>query len=214
MNKISVTIVDDHKLFREGLKLILNEFSFVDQIYEAASGKDYLQLIHNQIYSDITFMDIEMPELNGIEATQRAMELNPDLKIIALSMYGDEDYYTRILDAGAKGFILKNSGIHDVEAAIENVLSGKNYFSQEILLGILNSMNKKKSPLPISELSEREQEVLYQICQGLSNQEIAELLHISKRTVDKHRENILVKTNARNTADLVMYAIKNGLVDV
>lgn len=214
MNKISVTIVDDHKLFREGLKLILNEFSFVDQIYEASSGKDFLQLIHNHVQSDIIFMDIEMPELNGIEATQRAMELNPDLKIIALSMYGDEDYYTRILDAGAKGFILKNSGIHDVEAAIENVLNGKNYFSQEILLGILNSMNKKKSALPVSDLSEREQEVLYQICQGLSNQEIADILHISKRTVDKHRENILVKTNARNTADLVMFAIKNGLVDV
>jgi DNA-binding NarL/FixJ family response regulator len=129
-------------------------------------------------------------------------------------MYGEEDYYTRMIEAGAKGFVLKNSGIDDVEASIKNVMAGKNYFSQEILSGLLNSINRKNQPQKNTDLSERETEVLYQICKGLSNQEIADALNISKRTVDKHRENILSKSGTKNTAGLVMYAIKNGVVEV
>nr|HPR60286.1 response regulator transcription factor [Prolixibacteraceae bacterium] len=134
--------------------------------------------------------------------------------IIALSMYCDEDFYSQMIGAGAKGFILKNSGMDDVEASIKHIMDGKNYFSQEILSVILNSINRKKQPAQHSELSEREIEVLYQICKGFSNNEIADILNISKRTVDKHRENLLSKTNTKNTAGLVMYAIKNGVVEV
>lgn len=129
-------------------------------------------------------------------------------------MYADEDYYTRMINAGARGFILKNSGMKQVEECIENVISGFNYFSPEILSGITRNLTKKKRPLKSALLSEREEEVLYHICQGLSNHEIAENIGISKRTVDKHRENILLKTESKNTAGLVMFAIRNGIADV
>jgi len=160
------------------------------------------------------FMDIEMPVMDGITATQQVLELHPGLNIIALSMYGDENYYTPMINAGAKGFILKNSGIQDVETAIHNVISGNNYFSQEILNRLLNGIRKKSKTKKSDELTEREEEVLFHICKGSSNQEIADTLYLSKRTVDKHRENLLAKTNSKNTAGLVMYAVKNGIVAI
>jgi DNA-binding NarL/FixJ family response regulator len=213
MEKLSVILVDDHQLFREGLSLLLSNFSFIGEIREAANGEEFLSLLKAK-KPDIVFMDLDMPKLNGIEATRRAINYDPDLNVIALSMYSDEEYYTKMIDAGAKGFILKNSGIQEVESAIKHIIEGKNYFSQEILSGLLRSINRKKQSSKSSRLSEREEEVLYQICKGLSNREIADTLHISKRTVDKHRENLLLKTESKNTAGLVMFAIKNGIVEV
>ena len=213
MEKLSVILVDDHQLFREGLNLLLSNFSFIGEIREAADGEEFLSLLKGG-KADIVFMDVDMPKLNGIEATRRAIEYDSDLNVIALSMYSDEDYYTKMIDAGAKGFILKNSGVQEVESAIKHIIEGKNYFSQEILSGLLKSINRKKQPSKSTELSEREEEVLYQICKCSSNREIADTLHISKRTVDKHRENLLLKTGSKNTAGLVMFAIKNGIVEV
>lgn len=214
MNNLSVCIVDDHQLFREGLKLLLGNLSFINQIKEAANGLEFLELVNAEPNFDIVFMDIEMPKMNGIDATRTALASQPQLNIIALSMYSDEAYYSKMIEVGAKGFIFKNSGIQEVELAINHLMEGKNYFSQEILNALLQSAYKKKHPSRSSELSEREEEVLYQICKGHSNAEIADLLCISKRTVDKHRENILLKTNSKNTAGLVMFAIKTGLVEV
>jgi two-component system, NarL family, response regulator LiaR len=213
MNPFSVCIVDDHKLFREGLSILLESLPYIKNVQEASDGYMFLELL-NVFKPDLIFMDIGMPGMDGIETTIQALEKYPDLKIIALSMYADEDYYTRMINAGARGFILKNSGMKQVEECLENVISGYNYFSPEILSGITRNLTKKKRPLKSGLLSEREEEVLYHICQGLSNHEIAENIGISKRTVDKHRENILLKTESKNTAGLVMYAIRNGIVDV
>ncbi|MBS4061592.1 MAG: response regulator transcription factor [Bacteroidetes bacterium] len=213
MNPFSVCIVDDHKLFREGLSILLESLPYIKNVQEASDGYMFLELL-NAFKPDLIFMDIGMPGMDGIETTIQALEKYPDLKIIALSMYADEDYYTRMINAGARGFILKNSGMKQVEECLENVISGYNYFSPEILSGITRNLTKKKRPLKSGLLSEREEEVLYHICQGLSNHEIAENIGISKRTVDKHRENILLKTESKNTAGLVMYAIRNGIVDV
>jgi two-component system, NarL family, response regulator LiaR len=152
--------------------------------------------------------------MDGIQTTERALELYPDLKIIALSMYGDEAYYSRMIEAGVKGFLFKDSEIQQVESAILQVGSGKSYFSQDIMVNILQNTSKKKNLPKTYDLSDREREVLYHICKGLSNFEIADLLRLSKRTVDKHRENILLKTNSNNTASLVIFAIKNGIVDI
>ena len=213
MEQYLVILVDDHKLFREGLKLLLENLTYIKKVDEAGNGKEFLKLVE-KYHPDIVFMDIEMPEMDGITATQQALKLFPDLNIIALSMYGDENYYSQMINAGAKGFILKNSGIQDVEAAIQTVISGNNYFSQEILNRLIKGIGGKSKTNQSNELSEREEEVLYHICKGLSNQEIANILYLSKRTVDKHRENILSKTNAKNTAGLVMFAVKNGIVEV
>ena len=214
MKDLSIHITDDHKLFREGIKLILNNISYINNINEAGNGKECIEFFNNGGYADIVFMDIEMPVLNGIEATHVIMKNFPDTNIIALSMYADEDYYTKMIEAGAKGFILKNSGIKEVEEAIHHVISGNNYFSQEILSGFIKSMSRKKQNRSFPNLTEREEEVLYLICKGNSNQEIGDALHISKRTVDKHRENLLLKTSSKNTAGLVIYAIKNNIIEI
>ncbi|MCF8361923.1 MAG: response regulator transcription factor [Prolixibacteraceae bacterium] len=210
---MSLILVDDHQLFREGMQLLLSNLDYVNEVKLAADAHELFRLLE-QCTPDIIFMDIDMPGTDGIEACGQVLKLYPGTNIIALSMYDEEDYYTRMIEAGAKGFILKNSGIDDVEASIKNVMAGKNYFSQEILSGLLNSINRKNQPQKNTDLSERETDVLYQICKGLSNQEIADVLNISKRTVDKHRENILSKSGTKNTAGLVMFAIKNGVVEV
>lgn len=214
MKDLSVILVDDHTLFREGLKLLLKSIAGIGEVNEAANGREFLSLIEKGILPDVVFMDIDMPEMNGIEATRKALKINPGLQIIALSMYSDEDYYTKMIEAGVKGFILKNSGITDIAQAIKSVTEGKNYFSQEIMSGLLRHLNRKQHHHRSSELSDREEEILYLICKGLSNQEIAEQLFISKRTVDKHRENLLLKTESKNTAGLVMYAIRKGIAEI
>lgn len=213
MEKISIILVDDHQLFREGLHLLLDNLEYIDKVEEAASASELYKLLE-KFSPKIIFMDIDLPITDGIEATRYVSEKYPSINVIALSMYCDENYYSQMIEAGAKGFILKNSGMDDVEAAIKHIIEGKNYFSQEILSVILNSINRKSKPNKTTDLSEREIEVLFQICKGLSNQEIADVLNISKRTVDKHRENLLSKTNSKNTAGLVMFAIKNQLVEV
>lgn len=215
MDKVRIYLVDDHKLFREGLKLLLSTQDFVQHIYEASNGREFIENL-SFVDCDVVLMDIEMPEMNGIDATIQAMKMKPKLKIIVLSMYGDEQYYYRMIDAGAKGFMLKNSGIDKVITAIKKVSEGESFFSEELLLNILNNIreNKESRGTAENDISERELEILFLVCRGLSNQEIADELFISKRTVDKHRANLLSKTGCRNTAALVMYAIKNKLVNI
>ncbi|MGB5989573.1 MAG: response regulator transcription factor [Marinifilaceae bacterium] len=214
MNKYKIALVDDHKLFREGLKLLLSNLDYVEDVYEASNGKEFLELME-KIPCDIVLMDIEMPVMNGIEATEKAVEIYPDLKIIALSMYGEEIYYYKMVEAGAKGFLLKDSGMENVQEAIETVCDGSSYFSEELLFNILQNMRTNKKIEEITgDLSDRELEILCHVCKGLSNQEIADELCISKRTVDKHRGNLLAKTQSKNTASLVMFAIKNKLIEI
>jgi len=213
VNKLTIILVDDHQLFREGLKLLLQVNPNFGEIHQASNGVEFLTLL-DSVTPDVVLMDIAMPEMDGIEATRLALKKIPDLKVIALSMFGYEGYYMKMIEAGAKGFILKNSYIDIVESAIETVVAGQNYFSSEVMANLILNLNKKSVEEEKDELTERESEILYHICKGLSNQEIADTLFLSKRTVDKHRENILSKTNARNTAGLVMYAIKHGVIQV
>ena len=210
---LHIHLVDDHSLFREGLKFLLSNCDFISQIEESENGEIFLQKLEKNI-PDVVLMDIEMPVVDGITASKTALEKYPDLKIIALSMYAEEEYYSKMIDVGVKGFLLKNSQFEDVQKAILEVNEGNNFFSPEILDRIISNMYKKKDEKAILDLTEREIEVLYNICKGLSNQEIADLLFISKRTVDKHRENLLLKTEAKNTAGLVVYAIKNGIFEI
>ncbi|SFF50452.1 response regulator [Sunxiuqinia elliptica] len=209
-----IILVDDHTLFRNGLRILLNNQQEYTICAEAANGEEFLELLDKQ-RPDLVLLDIDMPVMDGIEAANRALKKYPELKIITLSMYGEEDYYYKMVDAGVKGFLLKNSDINEVKAAMQTVLEGGSYFSSELLQNLVSSLRSKSQQHEKQNvLSERETEILILICQGFSNQEIADQLFISKRTVDKHRSNILEKSESKNTAQLVMYAIKNQLVEI
>lgn len=202
MQKIQLLIADDHQLFRNGLRILLSAFDDFEVVGEASNGEEFLKLISPGM-SGVALMDINMPEMDGIEATRRASKIAPDLMIIALSMYGEEEYYYKMVDAGAKGFLLKDSDISEVREAILTVRKGGNYFSQELLYHVIQKIKHRESESKTANLSKREKEILFKICEGLSNHEIAESLFISKRTVDKHRANLLGKTNSKNTASLI-----------
>jgi DNA-binding NarL/FixJ family response regulator len=214
MEKLNILIVDDHKLFREGLRILLLNLENVNEVWEAPDGEAFLSMIRIH-HPDLVLMDIEMPRINGIEATAKALEMIPDLKILALSMYGDEEYFQKMIDAGVCGFLLKNSEFSEVKKAIASVAQGNNYFTEEMLYRLVNRFKTKPvQSEPAVMLSDRELEVLLLICKGLSNQEIADQLFISKRTVDHHRASLLTKTNTRNAASLVIYAIKHKMIEV
>ena len=209
MKNISIYLVDDHALFREGLKLLLSNLGYIDQIFEAEDGQQFIDGLAKHPV-DIVMLDIEMPVMNGVQAARLAKAMVPGIKIIALSMYSDESYYLSMIEAGAYGFLLKNSSFQEVEKAIVDVWHDKSYISIEILNNILRQPQKNIFKSAPENLTEREVEILLLICNGLTNVEIADRLGLSKRTIDKHRENLLLKTQSKNTANLVIFALKNG----
>jgi DNA-binding NarL/FixJ family response regulator len=165
MKKINIYIVDDHALFRDGLKLLLSNLDFIGEIFEANNGEEFVNGLKNNPV-DIALLDIEMPIMNGIEAAKRAREIQPSIKILALSMYSDKNYYLSMIDAGACGFLLKNSNFDEVEKAITDVCNDKSYISIEILNEILKYPEKASFNVFESELTERETEVLLLICKA------------------------------------------------
>lgn len=212
--KYKVMLVDDHKLFRKGLRMLIDALNRFEVAGEASNGIEFLGLL-DQGMPDVVMLDIAMPEMDGIEAARLALMKYPDLKIITLSMFGEQDYYFKMVDAGVKGFLLKNSDFSEVKMALETVIEGGNYFSRELLMNLVNSLKNSPEELaPDSPLSDREKEIILLICKGMSTMEIADSLCLSKRTVDSHRANILLKTGCRNTASLVVYAIKEKLVEL
>jgi len=213
MEKIRIIIADDHQLFRNGLKILLNAFPEFEVTGEASNGEEFLRILKN-FPADVALMDINMPGMDGIEATRRGLKICPTIDIIALSMYGEEEYYYKMVDAGAKGFLVKDSDISEVKEAILSIRKGGSYFSQELLYHVIQKIKHRENESKTANLSKREKEILFKICEGLSNQEIAETLFISKRTVDKHRANLLGKTNSKNTASLILFAIRNKLIEV
>ena len=213
MSFCRIIIVDDHALFRSGLRGLLDRRDGYTVVGEAGDGAEFLDMLPS-VEADVVFMDISMPVMNGAEATEQALRMRPDLKIITLSMFGDENYYARMVDAGACGFLLKDSDIDEVTAAVEAVMAGGSYFSPALQSAAMFSAADDASGDFPDGLSSREIEILVGVCRGLSNQEIADELFISKRTVDKHRANIMEKTGCKNTASLVVYAISNRLIDM
>ena len=208
--EIKIALVDDHALFRNGLRGLIDGKRNCRVVAEASDGAEFLENAE-AMAADVVFMDIAMPTLSGDKATVAALERNPELTVICLSMFGDERYNSRMVEAGATGFLLKDSSIEEVFAAIEAIVNGEEYICNDVMKMLSEAMRRNDET---KMLSEREIDVLLGICRGLSTQEIADKLFISKRTVDTHRANILEKTGSNNTASLVVYAIKQGLVEV
>lgn len=213
---IRIALVDDHTLFRNGLKLLLSSNPEFEVVADVGSGEEFLSVVEQE-RPDVVFMDYSMPGMNGAQTTEQALQLLPELKVITLSMFGENSYYSHMVSVGAKGFLLKDSELAEVVEAVHAVMDGGSYFSRSLLESISLNMRSARLQSEVHEtdvLSEREVEILVGICQGLSTQEIADKLCISKRTVDKHRANILEKSGCKNTAAMVVYAIRNNLVEL
>lgn len=219
MNKeIKILIVDDHDMVREGIKLLLlAHVDFPIQISTAISAKEAFKQCNN-IKFDIVFMDIKMPEIDGITATKKIIE-KWNYKVIALTMHSEIMFAEKMLEAGARGYLLKNSGPEELVAAIHRVLSGKIYYINEISNTLLetgkryrtNKLSNKKQEQIIS-LTKRERDVLRLIALENTNEIIAKELKLSKRTIDNHRQNILKKCAVKNTAGLIRVAVDMNLV--
>ncbi len=210
---IRIVIADDHLIFREGFKLLLNNQPELELVGEADNGRSLLALIETTS-PDIAFVDIKMPEMDGIEACKKIKASGITTKVIALSMFNDDYLIVEILEAGALGYLLKNTDKHEVLAAAKAVNMGDNYYcdSTSNKLAKLIAANRYQPDKPTKQLklSIRETEVLTMLCNQLTNKEIAEKLNISFRTVETYRLSLLEKTNSKNVIGLVVYAIRNG----
>ncbi|MCF8230441.1 MAG: response regulator transcription factor [Bacteroidales bacterium] len=208
-------IVDDHEIFRNGLKMVLGKLKYVNIIAEASNGKEFLEILPDHD-PDIILMDIEMPVMNGIEATEEAMKRNPDLKIIALTMFNDDEYIQSMIDAGVKGFLIKNIKKDILDRALQEVYKGGNYYSQELMQFFTRRLTtgEEKSPEEELNITKREKEILQLMAEGMNNKEIADNLFVSERTIIGHKSNLLAKSGCKNTIGLLAYAIKNKLVEI
>jgi len=213
-DKLKILIVDDHEFFRNGLKMVINRLKYAKVVGEASNGKEFLKMIPEK-EPDIVLIDIQMPLMNGIEATERALEEYPELKIVALTMFEDEEYLQSMIEAGAKGFLLKNITKDVLDQALHAISSGNNYYSPELLeFFTRKAIKEPKEDDGDIRFTRREKEIMQLICDGLSNKEIADKLFISERTVVGHKSNLLAKTNCKSTIGLLSFAIKNRLVEV
>jgi DNA-binding NarL/FixJ family response regulator len=208
-HKSRIMIVEDHDLFRSGLRRVIDEIKYLEFVGEAENGAVFLKLLP-KAKPDIVLMDIKMPVLDGIKATEEALKINPNLKIIILTLFGEEEYLYTMIEKGISGFMLKNTSISELEKAIQMVSEGNQYFSPEVS-GML--AKKIKDNLLVNlRLTNKEKEVLKLLCKGYSSSEMAQELFLSKRTVEGYRARLLQKTEQSNTLNLVIYALKHKLV--
>ncbi len=212
---IKLIIADDHEIFRDGFKLMLTKFPEIILIGEACNGKELVEMT-DQLKPDVIISDIKMPVMDGIEATKKIIEQFPDMGIIGLSMFDDDELIIEMLEAGAKGYLIKNAGKEQITEAIRTVYNNEPYYCKTTSYKLTNMIAKshfnpyKKSVK--AEFSEREKEIIELICLEMTNKEIGDKLFLSVRTVEGHRLKILEKMNVKNTVGLVVYAIKNGIV--
>jgi len=210
MEIATVIIADDHVIFRKGLRTVLNDITFIKVIGEVSNGNELLKALQKE-KADIVFMDINMPEMDGFIATQKVKEKYADVAVIALTMHEEIGYFNKMLEAGADAFLLKKTTKDELENAIKAVMQNQTYFSQEFS-STIQHLPTVKSKIDL-DFTKRELEILALICKGYSNNEMADLLNISRKTVDGHRTKLMEKAGAKNSANLVMFAVKHGLVN-
>ncbi len=219
--KITILVADDHMIVRRGIVSLLSLNSDVEVVGEATDGRKAVDLAA-ELEPDIVLMDISMPELNGLEATRQIKSRLPGIRVLVLTAYDNVEYVLQILQSGANGYLLKNTAPEDLYTAIREVHAGRAFFSPTISKIILDSyLQKVQAPVEGAEapvaaaqgpLTSREREILQLIAEGKTHQQIGDILHISARTVDTHRNNIMKKLDLHETASLVTYAITHGIL--
>lgn len=215
---IRVAIVDDQALFRKGLISLLEEYDYLDVMLEASNGKEFFQGLRRcrEELPHLVILDIQMPEMDGIETLIKLNYEYPNMHALMLTMHNEAEMIFHLVDKGAKGFLLKDTAVETVVRAIDSILTSGFYFPDNISKSLVKGMvtnQKAKSLNDHNNLSEREIEIIRLICKEHNSQEIADKLNISLNTVNKHRESIFQKINARNVVGVVMYALKNNLVN-
>jgi DNA-binding NarL/FixJ family response regulator len=215
MKPIRILLADDHNLLRDGLRLLLERQPDFEVVAEASDGREALRLA-GEHRPDVAVMDIAMPVLNGIEATRQIVETCAPTAVIMLSMHHDESYVVRALNAGARGYLLKDSLKADLIAAVKSVSQGHSYFSLKIRLLLqedyFRQMADRQKTDSLELLTVRESEILQLIAEGRGNKEIANLLNLSAHTVETHRAHILQKLNLHTVAELILYAVRKGII--
>jgi DNA-binding NarL/FixJ family response regulator len=215
---IRVILVDDHTIIRDGVRALLSEQEGLEVVGEAGNGQELLEMLAHTP-ADVVLMDINMPVMDGVEATRLLQEEHPQVRVLALSMLDHEEYVNRMFEAGAVGYVLKNAGKLEIVYAIRTVAQGRQFLCAELGVKFLSKLMRtptQDASAPVKRpdtLSKRETEVLQLIAEGLTNAEIAEKLFTSKRTIETHRQNIIEKTQAKNTAALISYAVRQGLLN-
>lgn len=208
-------IADDHGIVRAGLKLLLERTPDVQVVGEAADGREAVRMAA-ELDPDVAIIDIAMPLLNGIEATAQIGRENPRVAVIILSMHADESYVLRALNAGARGYLLKDSADDDLERAVTTVVAGRPFFSPAVahamLADYMRLMRERGVQDSYELLTEREREVLQLLAEGRSNKEVAAVLNLSPYTVESHRNNLMQKLGLHNIADLVLYAVRKAII--
>ena len=211
---IKLALADDQVLFRRGMAMLLRDMPAVQVVFECSNGEELLIGLRNNTV-DIVLLDLEMPVLNGMATMKRMRHEFPQVKVIVLSMHGEEKFIVHLMELGANGYVLKTAEPDEIENAIRAVADTGYHFSEMVSLVMLQGLVKKEKVKPtfddVDPLTERELDVLRLICQELTTTEIAGKLFLSPRTVEGHRNNILLKTGARNTAGIVVYAMSKGL---
>ncbi|HTQ57495.1 MAG TPA: response regulator transcription factor [Bryobacteraceae bacterium] len=214
---IQILIADDHGIVRMGLKLLLERVDDMQVAGEAADGREAVRLAR-ELQPNIVIMDIGMPLLNGIDATAQIVRENERVGVIILSMYTDESYIVRALDAGARGYLLKDNADDDIERAIRSVVLGRPFFSPSIAQALLEDyvrlMRQRRVQDSFELLTEREREVLQLLAEGKSNKEAATILDLSPYTIETHRQNLMQKLGLHNTAEIVLYAVRKAIIPV
>lgn len=214
MATIKIALADDHKIVRDGIKTMLESQDEIDVVAEVSNGNEIIEKVENNLI-DLVIMDINMPDKDGIAATKELKDKHPNVKVLALTMSNDDLHVRQMIQAGASGYIMKSAGRKELKNAIDAIMEGKHYFSDEathsIMMDLVKGKGKSTSP-DVVHITDRELEILELIVQEYTNQEIGEKLFISSRTVDAHRRNLLQKTGARNTAGLVKYAFQHNLI--
>ncbi|HPS62316.1 MAG TPA: response regulator transcription factor, partial [Bacteroidales bacterium] len=203
MDRIRIAIIDDHDLFRDGLSLVLNQIEHFEVVLNTSDGNRFIESLADTPV-DIALMDIEMPAIGGAQTTEKALAISPGLKVIALTMFSDTGHYTRMIQAGVKGFVLKKANKFELELAIGAVYQGGSYFSQEILQKLAFRYTGHSNGT--ESLTGRELEIMALICEGHTSQEISDRLCISTKTVETHRSNLFLKAGVRNVAGLIAWA--------